>query len=379
MARSIVISNSRILESKTTRNLFSPDVTVQVSSSTELLFPTSTNKPYYQVGDMILTAELDGRRLSRMYKEFEGDADFSWGKFLLYAMDADKVVVAKRIEAIHGEGRSARVTLRPLMRVSDEWVQLTTFRGEHIDVQSASQLSESFLFADLYDSLKIWIPISQGVAEVVTLPFGGAAKSGASRIGSLLFRKYGPKAAKRLISWGGRKLAGKAARKAALMAGKIAAGTAKDATKEIITKRYEQLRIDKVKGTNELEALLPDILTSALRDAFTDNVTTVLIELIEESVPGVGADKLISAHIKESITRYLTQKVLKNGLAPCTIFIKSALRSIPVGNKETYSKNLGAQLQKEFTAWLSPATLTSLLEEGFKDLVDRPELVISWD
>jgi hypothetical protein len=380
MSRSITISNSRILESKTTRGLFSPDVTAQVSSSADLLFPTATNKPYYQVGDMILTAELDGRRLSQMYEEFEGESEFSWGRFLLYAMDADKVVVAKRIEAIQGEGMNARITLRPLMKVSDkEWVQLTTLRGEHLDVQSTGQLMESFLFADLHDSLKIWLPISKGVVEVITLPMGGAVRSGATRIGTALFRKFGPKVVKRILSWGGKKLASTAARKAASTAAKIATGVAKDTTRTIVAKYYEQLRIDKVTGTNELDAKLPEIIQRALRDAFADNVTKVLIDEIEKCVPGCGADELLTKSIKDRITIYLTQKVLKNGLAPCTIFIKSALRSIPVGDKETYAKNLGAQLNKEFTAWLSPATLTAHLEEGFKEIVDRPELVISWD
>lgn len=380
MSRSITIINGRILESKTTRNLFSPDVTVQVSSSADLLFPTATGKPYYQVGDMILTAELDGRRLASMYREFEDERNFSWGRFLLYVMDVEKVQVGKRIEAIQGEGDRARMTLRPLMKVADnDWVQLTTLRGEHLDVQTTSQLRDSFLFAGLYDQLKIWIPISQGVVEVVTLPIGGAARSGATRIGTVLFKRYGPKAAKRFLSWGGRKLAGDAARKAATAAGKIAAGTAKDTTKAIVGKYYEQLRIDKVKGVHELDAKLPDIVRTALRDAFAENVTKVLIETIESEVPGTKADELLSKPIKERITLYLTQKVLKNGLAPCTIFLKSIIKALPVGDKETYERNLSTQLQKEFTAWLSVATLTGHLEEGIKDLVDRPELVIAGD
>lgn len=377
MSRSITTSNGRIHESMTTRNVFSPDVTVQVSSSTELLFPTATRKPYYQVGDTILTAELDGQRLSGMYKEFEDERNFAWGRFLLSVMDADKVVVGMRIEAIQGDGERARITLRPLMKVAEnDWVQLTTLRGEHLDVQTTSQLRDSFMFADLYDSLKIWIPISEGVVEVITLPLGGVAKSGASAIGKTLFKRFGPRAAKRFLSWGGRKLASAAARKAASAALQIAAGTAKDTTTAILGKYYEQLRIDKVKGTNELAAKLPDIVGVALRDAFAKNVTTALISTIEDLVPGVNADDLLSKPIKDRITEYLTKKLLKNMLAPCTIFIKALLMSVPVGDKESYQRNLSAQLEKEFKTWLSAETLTSHLEDGIKDLVNRPELVI---
>lgn len=207
MSRSIYIANGQLHERNWIRNFFSPDVSVTIGSSADLLFPTTTGKPYYRKGDFILGGETTERQAGQRYKEFEDSVDFTWGRFLLTVLEADKVKTVWCIEAIHGDGDRRTVVMRTMWWDGKGWVQLTTRRGEQVVGFRMNEMRHSFIWATVYHSTKVWIPIFKAEMEVLMLFFSGPAKSAGKQLGKKLLERYGPKLLVRLFEWMGKKYA----------------------------------------------------------------------------------------------------------------------------------------------------------------------------
>ncbi len=380
--RKIHVLNGHIREFKVVRHFFGDDTTEPVSSSAELLFPKASAEAYYKVGDFIFTSEFTYKVASRMYKEFEVYQDFSWGQFLMFLLEVDKISVTKRIEAIHGSGDGAMIVMKPYMRVSDtELIPLTLPRGEVLDSRSFNELQDDFMWYDLYAQLSFWIPVGETVVTLVTLPLGGATKTAVGKVMMPLFKKFGGKVVRQLIRIGG-------ARMARIVVGKVTQKTAsfvfsvaRDAVTETLKQYLPLLQRNTIKGypnPGNLTALdLEPIMKKAIRDAVAKNIKGELIAGIEGIIPGAEGADIIPKSIQDRVTEFVTKKLLTTVLSPFTEFLEAAIAATPVTyDAPTYGEALKKTFSDKLNAFFSTKTLGDLAGEAFKGLVNAPELAI---
>ncbi len=380
--RKIQVMNGHIHEFKVVRHLFSDDTTELVASPAELLFPKAAGEAYYKVGDFIFSSEFTYKVASRMYKEFEVYQDFSWGQFLMFLLEVDKISVTKKIEAIHGSGPGAIIVMKPYMRVSDtELIPLTLPRGEVLDSRSFNELQDDFMWYDLYAQLSFWIPVGEVVVTLVTLPLGGATKTAIGKVMMPLFKKFGGKVVRQLIRIGGARLARIVVGKVTQKTASFVFGVAKDAITETLKQYLPLIQRNTIKGLPNPAVLatlqLESIVKKAVRDAVAKNIKSELVSGIESIIPGAEGADIIPKSIQERVTEFVTKKLLSTVLSPFTEFLEAAIAATPVGNDTgTYNEALKKAFADKMNAFFSTKTLGDLTGEAFKELVSAPELAI---
>jgi hypothetical protein len=319
-----------------------------------------------------------------LYEEFSNrlDSEYSWGDFVLFLLDMDEVIVTKKIVSITGAGNSARVVLKPYLKLSDnEMLELHLRNGRMSEVQSFAQLSESFMWGHIHYSTRVWIPIAQGLMTVITLPLGGAGRVAAGRIMAPLMRRFAFKVMRKLFRIGGARLlrlvAGKVARKSVSILAKIA----RDTVVKTIRAYFAQIRSNQLRGRvnpSFVRTINVDrIVREAVRDSIAENVTGEIIAGIESILPGGSASGFIPPSMKERITNYVTRKCLVAMLGPITQLVKSSVQTVDFSNDQrTYSARFHQHFETELRKMFSGALLSDLVSDAVRDMMSNPNIII---
>jgi|GEM_PF-2740630 len=384
MSRHIEISNACINEFKTTNNFIYPDVTTKVSNCAELLYPHKGPHSCYKEGDFMFTGKIKESFAAMEYKEFEAseNGSFGWGALFKVLLDIDDIEVTQEILLIQGEGRHARVVLKPYMKISKtEMLELTYKNGSRGDVCTMADMEYKYLFGHLHDVTKIWIPISKAMFEIISIPIGGGGKAIAKKLMAPLIKKGAIKITRKLLKLGGKKLAraimGKVTKKLVTFSFNVS----KDTVKGTVKKYFEVIKLNNARGNANSNGIdnagLKKIISDAVIKSVADNVTKEIISGIEGLVPGGKDANIFPQKIKNDLTSYVTKKLLSGVLKPLTEVIKASIMAVDFSNNSTtYSQRLHEEVQKKMKTEVSTKLIKDLIYGAVKDLVKRPELLL---
>jgi len=331
-----------------------------------------------------MRTELSYQAAARQFREFAqptGDG-FPWGDMLREVLDLNTVVVTKRIVAIQGDGSSGTVTLRNILKVTDnDLLELHDLQGETTQIQSIDQLSVAI---QRYEQRTVggqgMLYYLEGTAILATLPFGGAARSASKPVIEALARRAARRTVRYLFRLGLRRLARTiASRSAASIAGFIV-----KLSRDFIVKYVRAVRLSDMQNEMRIAAgRLPTplerdrIIREALGGAVADNLLGAIWGGIDDALPGVDASAAITDQMKQAIGRYVCGRMLRVITAPLEEIARSALSYVhdPQSGK-TYSEGLTDHMSQAIQGRFSEQLIGAEFSAAIGAMGDNPELVL---
>lgn len=358
----------------------------RITNPSRMIFPQEGSRAYYQVGDCIFTREWPRGDAARRFEEFSRslNSEYSWGAFIMYLLGISTIKITKEIVEIRGRDESSfSVVFTPYLIISDdERLQLHYTGGRETETISSRSLNDTYNWTGLIHSTRAIRPAANAMVQVISLPFGGVARQGATRIMAPLMRRYGRRIFLRIFTATGKGtvqnfVRNKMVQKVAIFCAKLARDTVNNAMREY----YTQLYANQLRGAvNEdyVRSIRMDVIVAhAFRDAVAENVTGVIKEGIGKLVPEPVAEGLFDVAVSERITAYMATKMLQESLYPLIQILKSSITAISIeGDESTYARRLTDDVQKNFLERYTGGILSDHVGSALNDIMDSPELIL---
>lgn len=357
----------------------------RITNPSRMIFPQKGSRAYYQVGDCIFTREWPRSDAASRYEEFASslNSEHSWGSLVMLLLGMSTIKITKEIVEINSVGSTFRVVFRSHLVISDkERLQLHYRGGSETETISESSLNETYTWTGLIHSTEAIRPAANAMVEIISLPIGGAARQGATRVLAPLMRRYGRRIFLRLFTATGKGTVHSFVRNQMVQkTGIFFAKLARDTVKNAITSYYTELITNQDRQAVDPSAVrqmrMEVIIAHAFRDAVAENVTGAIKSGIGKLVPESAADGLFDPAVTERITNYMTRKMLQEAFNPLNEILKSSILSVNFGGDEkSYQQRLTDDLEKKFVKRYTGGIFADLVGSALEDILTDPALVI---
>lgn len=386
MSRRLAYENQRLYEYdyKPVGIIFRRWQEHRITNPHRMIFPQNGFRAFYQVGDCIFTRDWPRNEAARRYQEFAVrlNSEFSWGSFILFLLDTSNIKITQQIVAINAFRDTFSVTFRSLLIISDNERLLLHYIGGH-ETQTISerQLNDTYLWTGLIHSTRAIRPAGEAMLDIITLPIGGVARTGAKRLLVPLMRRHGKRIFLRLFAGAGKERVKNFVRsKMFQKVGIFFAKLARDTVQNIVTTYRRELIVNRdrqaVDPATVQNLRLEIILANAFRDAVAANVTGEIKSGIGKLVPDEAADAIFDVGVAERITAYMAKTMLEQAVHPLNSILKSSIEAISFdGDESTYRRRLTEDVDKKFRQRYTGGIFADLVSSALNDILETPELV----
>lgn len=362
----------------------------RVRSAQNLSYPRNSGGGSYSVGDFLFTCTMRKSMAGHMIQEFRDsiDSEHTVGSFVMHLLELDEITISYRIESLIGTGETARIGIRPMLKISDnEALELNARSGRNgIREFSGNEFQHHFLQNYYARTATVWIPIGRFVLTVVTLPFGGAVRTAGSRLIGPLVRRFGMRVLRRLLRSRGRSVIAYVLRRVSVKVVAFIFDVSKDVASGVVRRHSVQLRNNQLRGTINPAFVrsinVDQILRESIQDAVGKNLSGLFLQGILSAVPGApetGAEDFLPEGIESRVSRTITRGLLiPSVLTPITQIIQSSLMAVSFTEDErSYEQRFRQHLNRELeSAFSSGTVITGPVLSSFRQMVSSPELIL---
>ncbi|NND94064.1 MAG: hypothetical protein HKN45_04315 [Flavobacteriales bacterium] len=361
----------------------------RIRSGQNLSYPRNSGDGAYRVGDFLFTSTMRKSMAAHMIREFRDalDSEHSVGSFVMHLLELDEITISYRVESIVGTGNSARIRMRPMLKISDNEALELNARSGRNGLQEFTGHTFQHHFRQNYHArtATVWIPIGRFVLQVVTLPFGGAVRSAASRVVGPMVRRFGMRVLRRLLRSRGRRIVAYIIRNMSASLVSFIFDVSKDSAKGVVSRYSSQLRNNQLRGTVDPSFVrninVDQIVREAIQNSVAKNLSGLVVKGIQSAVPGTpetGVDDFLPESVESNVSRFITRRLLiPSVMTPITKAIRSTIMAIDfTGDERSYEQRFSQHLNRELgSAFSSGTALTRPLTGALRQLVSSPELL----